>query len=85
MNEYLLKYSKSASIWEEALPIGNGRIGGVVFGRGNAEIIRLSEETLWSGYEFDWTNDNSKKYLPKIRQAIFDGNYSLANEELNIT
>ncbi len=80
MNEYMIKYSNPAVIWEEAIPIGNGRIGATVFGRDNEEIIRLCEETLWSGYKYDWTNKESLKYLPQIRQAILSGNYSLANE-----
>lgn len=80
MNEFCLKYSKSAVVWEEALPLGNGRLGMMVFGRGKEEIIRLNEETLWEGFEYDWDNPETKEYLPVIRKLIFEGEYSKAQE-----
>ena len=51
MNEYRLFYRHPADVWEEALPLGNGPLGTVVFGRPDCEIIRLNEESLWEGFE----------------------------------
>lgn len=76
-----LWYKQPARNWNEALPIGNGRLGAMVFGGTNEELIQLNEETLWSGGP---TNSNSNplapEYLPKIRQALLEENYPLAEE-----
>ena len=76
-----LWYDKAAADWEsEGLPIGNGRIGGMVFGGVTTERIALNEDTLWSGEPKDWDNREAIKWLPKVRQAIVDGDFELATE-----
>lgn len=47
--QHFLHYDRPADFWEEALPVGNGRIGGMVYGEPGSEIIALNEDTLWSG------------------------------------
>ncbi|WP_051349959.1 glycoside hydrolase family 95 protein [Dyadobacter alkalitolerans] len=74
-------YKQPAKNWNEALPIGNGRIGAMVFGRVNEEIIQLNEETLWSGGPVNTNpNPNAKNYLPQIRTALANEDYKLAEE-----
>jgi alpha-L-fucosidase 2 len=76
-----LWYKQPARNWNEALPVGNGRIGAMVFGGTAEELIQLNEETLWSGGPTN-TNPNplAPTYLPKIRKALFEENYVLAEE-----
>jgi len=69
----LLWYTKTAEKWEEALPVGNGRIGGMVFGGVEEEQIQLNEETCWSGGPYNSTVKGGYKELPKIQQLIFEG------------
>ncbi|WP_154671027.1 glycosyl hydrolase family 95 catalytic domain-containing protein [Proteiniphilum saccharofermentans] len=78
--ELKLWYNTPASIWEEALPLGNGRIGAMLFGDPLNERYQLNEETLWSGYPKDCTNPKAKEALPLIRQAIDKGDYTGAGE-----
>ena len=82
----VLFYRQPAKEWVEALPIGNGRLGGMVFGGVSAERIQLNEDTFWSGGPYDPINDEALQYLPKVRQLIRDGRYKeaqdLADEKL---
>ncbi len=78
MNEYMLRYTAPASCWEEALPLGNGALGAMVFGRARQEIVRLNEETLWTGYPYDWDNPECREHLEEMRQAVFSEDYPLA-------
>ncbi len=73
-----LWYDKPAQVWEEALPLGNGRIGAMVFGNPLNEFIQLNDNTLWSGYPVDGNNPKAKDSLAAIRQAINDGDYQKA-------
>ena len=74
-----LWYSKPARNWNEALPIGNGRLGAMVFGKAKEELIQLNEETLWSGGPVNSNpNPGAAKYLPKIREALLAENYKEA-------
>ena len=75
-----LWYNSPASVWEEALPLGNGRIGAMVFGDPLHELYQLNEETLWSGYPKDANNPKAQTALPLIRQAINDGDFKAASE-----
>ena len=68
----LLWYTKAAEKWEEALPVGNGRIGGMVFGGVEEEQIQLNEETYWSGGPYNSSVKGGYKELPKIQQLIFE-------------
>jgi len=71
-------YDRPATIWEEALPLGNGKLGAMVFGGVKNERIALNDNTLWSGYPDDGNNPYGPKYLPLVRKAVTDGNYELA-------
>ena len=66
-----LWYKKPAATWTEALPVGNGRLGAMVFGRVNEELIQLNESTLWSGGPVPASiNPDAAKYLPQIRKVL---------------
>ena len=76
-----LWYKQPARNWNEALPIGNGRLGAMVFGNATDEIIQLNEETLWSGGPVNTNpNPNAPQYLPEIRKALFNQEYAKAEE-----
>ena len=76
----LMVYDKPASYFEDALPIGNGRIGGMVYGGITEDRISLNEATLWAGYPVDANmNPEAKKYLPLVREALFAGEYKKAD------
>lgn len=68
-----LWYDKPADQWVEALPLGNGRIGAMVFGDPAHEQFQLNEETVWGGSPYNNTNPKAKDALPRIRQLIFEG------------
>ena len=70
-----LWYEKPAATWVEALPIGNGRLGAMVFGDPRRERLALNEDTLWSGGPTEWNNPDAKAWLPKVREAVFAGRY----------
>ena len=69
----VLFYRQPAKEWVEALPIGNGRLGGMVFGGVPAERIQLNEDTFWSGGPYDPINDEALQCLPKVRQLSVGG------------
>ncbi|WP_353125591.1 glycosyl hydrolase family 95 catalytic domain-containing protein [Parapedobacter pyrenivorans] len=68
----VLWYKQSARVWEEALPIGNGRLGAMVFGGVADERIQLNESSLWDGYALDPNNPESLKTLPEVRNLLFE-------------
>ncbi len=68
--EPVLWYQQPASEWVEALPVGNGRLGGMVFGRIEDERIQLNEETVWAGQPTDRDREGAYKHLPEIRQIF---------------
>lgn len=75
-----LWYRKPATVWTEALPIGNGRLGAMIFGGVTEELIQLNEATLWSGGPVKTNvNPQSPAFLPKVREALFKGDYATAN------
>jgi alpha-L-fucosidase 2 len=78
-----LWYDKPASNWNEALPIGNGRLGAMVYGDPANEKIQLNEETFWSGGPSRNDNPDALKALPEVRQLIFDGKYHEAEKMVN--
>lgn len=69
----LLWYRSPASAWEEALPVGNGRLGAMVFGKYGEERIQLNEDTYWSGGPYSTVVKGGYKKLPEIRKDIFEG------------
>ncbi|HLT75397.1 MAG TPA: glycoside hydrolase family 95 protein, partial [Ohtaekwangia sp.] len=75
-----LWYEEPAREWNEALPVGNGRLGAMVFGGIIEERLQLNEETCWSGEKFDFVNPNARKSLPRIRKLLFEGKYVEAKE-----
>jgi len=66
--------------WIEALPVGNGRLGGMVFGGVPRERIQLNEDSLWSGGPQDADNPSALEALPEIRRLLFAGQYKEAQE-----
>jgi len=69
----VLWYEMPAKEWEEALPVGNGRLGAMVFGKYGEERIQLNEETLWSGGPYSTVVKGGAKVLPEIQKLIFEG------------
>src|SRR5580692_9345230 len=70
-----LWYTHAASKWTEGLPIGNGRLGAMIFGGAEREHLQLNEGTLWAGGPYDPNNTNALAALPVARQLVFDGKY----------
>lgn len=69
-----LWYARPAKEWTEALPVGNGRMGAMVFGETGTERIQLNEESLWAGSQINNNNPNALKNLKQIQQLILDNN-----------
>lgn len=80
-----LWYAQSASEWTEALPIGNGRIGAMIFGRPEQELISLNEDTLWSGYPRDTNVAGANEYYRESQRLIAEGKYSEAQRFIEDT
>ena len=74
-----LWYRRPANQWVEALPVGNGRLGAMVFGGVNQERLQLNEDTLWAGGPYDPVNPEAKAALPEARRLIFEGKYREAD------
>jgi len=75
-----LWYKQPATVWVEALPVGNGRLGGMVFGDFNNEMIQLNEESVWAGSKINNNNPEALAHLAEIQQAIFKSEYKKARE-----
>ncbi len=72
-------YKQPARNWNEALPVGNGRLGVMVFGKVNEELLQLNDGTLWSGGPVNRNpNPGVAKYLPDVREALFRDDYAQA-------
>jgi alpha-L-fucosidase 2 len=74
-----LWYKTPAQQWINALPVGNGRLGAMVFGGIQQERLQLNEDTLWSGGPRDWNNPQALQVLPEVRRLIFEERYAEAN------
>lgn len=68
-----LWYSRPAEYWTEALPIGNGRLGAMIFGKPGREQIQFNEETLWTGSPHCYDHPGAADYLPQIREMLSEG------------
>jgi len=68
-----LSYDEPAGVWTEALPVGNGRIGAMVFGGSEEEHVQINESTLWGGQPHDYGEPASDAQLAEIRRLIFAG------------
>ncbi|HEV7992208.1 MAG TPA: glycoside hydrolase family 95 protein [Gemmatimonadaceae bacterium] len=74
-----LWYQRPASQWVEALPIGNGRLGAMVFGGIERERLQLNDDTLWSGGPRDWNNPKAPQVLADVRRLIAEEKYAEAD------
>ena len=72
-HQYELWYPGPATQWQEALPVGNGHMGAMVFGGVQQERIQFNEDTLWTGHPTDYQNQGASEYLPQLRQLLLDG------------
>ena len=76
----VLQYDKPATYFEESLPIGNGKLGALVYGGTDDNIIYLNDITLWTGKPVDRNLDaDAHKWIPDIRKALFNEDYALAD------
>ena len=80
-----LWFDRPAKVWEEALPLGNGRLGAMVFGGITGEHLALNEESVWYGCYRDRNNPDAKEQLPKIRQLILDGRIKEAERLIRLS
>ncbi len=79
----VLWYDKPASVWLEALPLGNSKLGAMVFGKTDVEEIQLNEETFWSGGPHNNNSASSIYYLNEVRSLIFQGKEKDAENLIN--
>src|SRR5688572_6821711 len=84
--EHTIWLRAAASQWDHAFPVGNGRLGAMVFGTVNRERIQLNEETLWMGGRRETDNPDARAALPDVRRLLFAGRprdaYALAERRL---
>ncbi|MCX6332671.1 MAG: glycoside hydrolase family 95 protein [Bacteroidia bacterium] len=73
-------FTKPAENWNEALPVGNGRLGAMIFGGIDKERLQLNEESVWTGQPRWDANPEALKSLPKVRQLLFEGKYKEAEK-----
>lgn len=78
-----LWYRQPAARWEEALPIGNGRLGAMIFGGTAHERLQLNEATLWGGAPYDPANPAARDAMPELRRMIFEGRFAEAEAFAN--
>ena len=78
-----LWYRQPAPDWLHALPIGNGRLGAMVFGGIETEKLQLNEATVWAGGPHDYTHPDAHTALPEIRRLIFAGEWAAAQKLIN--
>ncbi len=79
-SQLCLWYKQPAKIWVEALPVGNGRLGAMVYGNPNNEVIQINEESIWAGCKIENNNPNALKHLSELRQALFKSEYDKAKK-----
>ncbi|KAA6312461.1 hypothetical protein EZS27_036612, partial [termite gut metagenome] len=82
-NNLKLWYNAPAEKWGEALPVGNGRLGAMVFGNPTQERIQLNEETVWAGQPNNNINPDALAAIPKIRKLMFEGKFKEAQDLAN--
>src|SRR5690606_32629459 len=74
-----LRYDEGAGTdWLRALPVGNGRLGAMVFGNVDTERLQLNEDTVWAGGPYDQSNPRGAAALGQIRQLVFQNQWSQA-------
>lgn len=75
-----LWFAQPAEKWTDALPIGNGKLGAMIFGGVSDEHIQFNEDTLWKGQPHDYVRANAKNYLPQIQELLFAGKIKEAEQ-----
>ncbi|XP_071725104.1 alpha-L-fucosidase 2-like [Rutidosis leptorrhynchoides] len=75
-----ITFDGPAEHWTDAIPIGNGRLGAMIWGGVNCELIQLNEDTLWTGIPDCYTDQDAPKALSEVRHLVDDGKYSEATE-----
>ncbi|VGO19370.1 glycoside hydrolase family 95 protein [Pontiella sulfatireligans] len=76
-----LWYNRPATHWEEALPVGNGRLGAMVYGGVSQELIQLNEDSIWAGPPVPVVKENIRGTIDDVRQLLFDGKYVEAQKK----
>ncbi len=79
-NIYQLRYTKPADAWHDAMPLGNGRLGAMVYGHTCVERIQLNDDSLWYGTFMDRNNPSLREKLPEIRRLVLSGDIRRAEE-----
>lgn len=79
-NHLVLWYNQPARVWDEALPVGNGRLGAMVFGDPVNERIQINEESIWAGCPVNNNNPTALEYLPVIQKALFENRFREASQ-----
>lgn len=77
-----LRYDQPAQYWEEALPLGNGILGAMWWGKPHNDVIQLNHSGLWSGAPRNWNNPDAKKVFPEVKKMMAEGRYFEAQELL---
>src|SRR6185369_16899785 len=77
-SRHSLRYTQPAGRWEEALPVGNGRLGAMIFGRVAQERLQLNEDTLWAGAPYTPDNPDALIAIPEVRRLLAAGDYKAA-------
>ncbi|KAL8239501.1 hypothetical protein R6Q59_016068 [Mikania micrantha] len=76
-----LRFNEEAKHWTDAIPIGNGRLGAMVWGGVSSETINLNDDTLWTGVPGNYTNPDAPNVLSEVRKLVDDGKYAEATKE----
>lgn len=76
--QYEIRLGKAASQWDDGLPLGNGRLGAMVMGKTDEEMIYINEESIWYGVGRDRKNPDTLKYFPEVRRLLLDGDIARA-------
>lgn len=80
---WMLWYDRPATQWLEALPIGNGRLGAMLYGGNDRETVQLNESTVWAGGPHNYANPDALAALPEIRRLVFAGEWQAAQDKVN--
>lgn len=83
MTDLRLWYEAPATAWTEALPVGNGRLGAMVFGGTARERLQLNEDTLWAGGPYSPINPEAREYIPRVRELLLADRYAEAEALAN--
>lgn len=80
-----LQFFEPSSFWTESLPLGNGRLGAMVWGGVRSELLQLNEGSMWSGRPKDWNNPRAAEYLPQVRELVWNGKFAEATNMVQAT